>query len=44
MNFSEQLNYYISLLNCSSKELAQSSSLSTVVISRYRNNSRIPSI
>lgn len=42
MNFSDTLNNYIKLLNCSSKELADSSKLSTAVISRYRCSKRIP--
>lgn len=42
MNFSEQLNKYISLIDCSAKELSEYSSISSTVISRYRNNQRVP--
>lgn len=44
MNFNEQLNKYISQINCSSKELSDSSGLSSTVISRYRNGERTPNI
>ena len=43
MEFSNILNNYIDLLNCSSKELSEASGLSPAAISRYRNNERIPS-
>ena len=42
MDFSNQLNEYISQLNCSSKDLSDASGLSQVVISRYRNGDRTP--
>ena len=42
MTFSEQLNAYISELNCTAKELTDVSGLSASVLSRYRTGSRIP--
>lgn len=42
MNFSDELNKYIDLLNCSSKELCEMSGLSPALVSRYINNKRIP--
>ncbi|MDO5414396.1 MAG: hypothetical protein Q4F78_02930 [Bacillota bacterium] len=42
MAFSEQLNAYISELNCTSKELTDVSGLSASVLSRYRTGSRVP--
>ena len=42
MTFSEQLNEYLSILNCSAKELSQISGLSNSVISRYRSGERVP--
>lgn len=42
MNLSNLLNSYIKTLNCSSKDLAKASSLSTAAISRYRNGERVP--
>ena len=44
MTFSEQLNNYIKQFECSSQELATASSLSSAVISRYRNGERTPNI
>ena len=44
MKFSEKLNYYIALVHCSSKELAQASRLSESIISRYRKGNRLPSL
>lgn len=44
MNFCEQFNKYIEQLDCSSKELVIASSLSSAVISRYRNGERTPNI
>ena len=44
MTFCEQLNEYISKIDCSSKELADTSNLSPTVISRYRNGERTPNI
>lgn len=43
MNFADILNNYIDVLNCTSKELADSSGLSPAAISRYRSGERIPS-
>lgn len=42
MTFSEQLNAYISELNCTAKELTDVSGLSAPVLSRYRTGSRVP--
>ena len=42
MTFSEQLNAYISELNCTAKELTDVSVLSASVLSRYRTGSRVP--
>lgn len=42
MTFSEQLNEYISKLNCTAKELTDVSGLSASVLSRYRAGSRVP--
>ena len=42
MTFSEQLNKYISELNCTAKELTDVSGLSASVLSRYRTGSRVP--
>ena len=42
MDFKEKLNEYIEQLGCTSKELAQTSGLSTATISRYRSGERIP--
>ena len=42
MEFKDKLNYYIDLLNCSSKDFAKACHLSTAAISRYRNGERIP--
>ena len=42
MTFSEQLNAYISELNCTAKELTDISGLSASVLSRYRTGSRVP--
>ena len=42
MTFSEKLNEYIILLDCTSKELADASGLSASVLSRYRSGSRTP--
>ena len=44
MNFTKQLNNYITKIDCSSKDLADASGLSPTVISRYRNGERTPSI
>jgi transcriptional regulator with XRE-family HTH domain len=42
MNFNEELNNYFKILNCSSKDLAIASGLSSATISRYRNTDRVP--
>ena len=41
MNFSKQLNHYIEFLNCTSKELSNTSKLLEETLSRYRNGMRI---
>ena len=42
MTFNEQLNEYMSFLNCTAKELSAASGLSASVLSRYRTGSRVP--
>lgn len=42
MKFSEELNRYMKLCECSAKDLARTSSLSESIISRYKTGSRIP--
>ena len=42
MKFEDVLNNYIEILNCTSKDLSNASSLSTATISRYRNGEREP--
>ena len=42
MTFSNILNKYMQDIECSSKELANASSLSQSIISRYKNGERIP--
>lgn len=44
MTFSEQLNNYMKQFECSSGDLVTASSLSSAVISRYRNGERTPNI
>lgn len=44
MKFSEQLNIYLSELNCTSKKLSEISGISESVISRYRSGERTPSL
>lgn len=44
MNFREQLNEYIKQIDCSSKELVDTSGLTASVISRYRRGERCPNI
>ncbi len=44
MKFSEQLNLYLSDLNCTSKKLSEVSGISESVISRYRSGERTPSM
>ena len=43
MKFNDKLNQYMTMINCTSKELSKSSSLSASIISRYKNGSRTPS-
>lgn len=43
MEFKDKLNYYIELLNCSSKDFAKAANISAAAISRYRNGERVPS-
>ena len=43
MEFTNILNNYIELLNCSSRDLSNSSGISPAAISRYRSGERIPS-
>lgn len=42
MDFKDKLAEYIDLLNCTAKELCESSGLSAATISRYRSGERIP--
>lgn len=42
MNFDELLNEYINKIDCTSKELAEKSTLSNSTISRYRSGERVP--
>ena len=42
MEFKDYLNEYINRINCTQKELAQLSNISTSVITRYKNGERIP--
>ena len=42
MEFKNILNSYIEILNCSSKDLADASGISTSTISRYRSGERVP--
>lgn len=42
MNFAKKLNEYIELLDCTAKELAETSGLSAATLSRYRTGSRLP--
>jgi len=44
MNFQELINFYISELNCSVKDLATASGLSVATISRYKSGERKPFI
>lgn len=44
MAFSDKLNEYLNYLNCTARELAECSDLSTAAISRYRTGDRTPSI
>lgn len=43
MRFSELLAQYMNILNCTGKELAELSHISSSVISRYKNGERVPS-
>lgn len=42
MNFKDKLAEYIELLDCTAKDLCESSGLSAATISRYRSGERIP--
>ncbi len=42
MNFKDKLAEYMKQLNCTAKELSESSGLSAATISRYRSGERIP--
>ncbi len=42
MKFSEELNNYIQLLNCSAQDLSNKTGLSPTLISRYLNDKRTP--
>ena len=44
MEFNEYLNNYIEIIHCTGRELAEASSLSATVISRYRTGERKPNI
>ena len=44
MKFSEELNKYVELLDCSAKELSEASDLSPTLISRYLNDKRTPRV
>lgn len=44
MKFYEELNHYMELLDCSSKDICEISGLSPTIISRYLNNKRIPRV
>lgn len=42
MNFSDTLNHFLELIDCSAKDLALASNVSAAAISRYRAGERIP--
>lgn len=42
MNFSQQLNAYMELLDCTARRLSQESGLSAATLSRYRSGERVP--
>ena len=44
MEFNEYLNNYIEIIHCTVRELAEATSLSATVISRYRTGERKPNI
>lgn len=44
MDFGNKLNYYIKLLDCSSKDICNISDLSPSLFSRYLNNKRTPKV
>ena len=44
MEFNQRLNEYIEELQCSAKDLAESSGLSATVVSRYRSGERVPAV
>lgn len=42
MKFYEKLNEYISVLNCTAKDIARISGISAATLSRYRSGERAP--
>ena len=44
MKFSEELNHYLKILNCTAQDLANKSGLSPTLISRYLNDKRTPRV
>ena len=44
MNFSNELNKYMNLLDCNSKDICNISGLSPAIVSRYLNGKRTPKI
>lgn len=42
MKFSEKLNEYISIIDCTAKELSEESGISAATISRFRSGERVP--
>ncbi len=44
MNFSDELNNYLDLLNCSAKDICKASGLSATIVSRYINGKRTPRV
>lgn len=44
MKFSEELNNYLQILNCSAQDLSNKTGLSPTLISRYLNDKRTPRI
>lgn len=42
MTFGDELNNYMKILNCNSKDLCEATEISPTVISRYLNNKRTP--
>ena len=44
MKFSEELNSYLKILNCSAQDLSKASGLSPTLVSRYLNDKRTPRV